>query len=106
MERNQVEVFLFHAERALREIAIDFGMQFARDRRRRIDRLIETSRTALNQGDGQMIEITQADLHQALYELNREAYLYEGNSYWPEDWPERSIEDQGTGWNDDWDTVH
>lgn len=99
MERNQIERLPFYAARTLREMAIDYGMQFAPDLRRRIERSIETLRTALERGEKQILDITQADLHQALYELNREAYLYEGNKDWSEDWSEN----QSEGSNDNWD---
>jgi molecular chaperone DnaK len=40
----------FQAERVLREVVLDFGMQFARDRRRRIERLMRELREAWNRG--------------------------------------------------------
>lgn len=95
MERNRIERLPFYAERTLREMAIDFGMQFAPDHRRRIERLIGSLRTALGQSDEQILDIVQSDLHQALYELYREVYSYLGNKDWPED--------QSEGSNDDWD---
>ena len=76
-KRNRAEALTFKAERVLREVAIDFGMQFARDRRRRIETLVQELRAALEQKDERGIDITQSDLQNEVYELNREAYLYD-----------------------------
>ncbi|KPQ35305.1 MAG: chaperone protein DnaK [Phormidesmis priestleyi Ana] len=76
-KRNRAEVLTFKAERVLREVAIDFGMQFARDRRRRIEGLVQELRAALEQADERGIDIAQSDLQNEVYELNREAYLYD-----------------------------
>ncbi len=76
-KRNRAETLTFKAERVLREVAIDFGMQFARDRRRRIESLVQELRAALEQADERGIDITQSDLQNEVYELNREAYLYD-----------------------------
>lgn len=76
-KRNRAEALTFQAERLLREVALDFGMQFARDRRRRIEGLVQELREHLERGDERGIDITQADLQDELYDLNREAYLYE-----------------------------
>ncbi|MGB7085855.1 MAG: molecular chaperone DnaK, partial [Phormidesmis sp.] len=76
-KRNRAEALTFKAERVLREVAIDFGMQFARDRRRRIEGLVQELRAALEQSDERGIDIAQSDLQNEVYELNREAYLYD-----------------------------
>ncbi len=76
-KRNRAEALTFKAERVLREVAIDFGMQFGRDRRRRIEGLVQELRAALEQQDDRTIDIAQADLQNEVYELNREAYLYD-----------------------------
>lgn len=76
-KRNRAEALTFQAERLLREVALDFGLQFARDRRRRIEGLIRDLRDYLEQGDERGIDIAQAELQGELYDLNREAYLYE-----------------------------
>ncbi len=76
-KRNRAEALTFKAERVLREVAIDFGMQFTRDRRRRIETLVQELRAALEQKDERGIDITQSDLQNEVYELNREAYLYD-----------------------------
>ena len=76
-KRNRAGALAFRAERLLREVAIDFGMQFARDRRRRIEDLIQTLRVAVEQSDERGIDIAQSDLQNEVYEMNREAYLYD-----------------------------
>ncbi|MFE4107842.1 molecular chaperone DnaK [Almyronema epifaneia] len=76
-KRNRAEALTYQAERVLREVALDFGMQFARDRRRRIEGLIQELRDSLERGDERGIDIAQAELQDEVYELNREAYLYD-----------------------------
>ncbi|MGD1909174.1 MAG: molecular chaperone DnaK [Leptolyngbyaceae cyanobacterium] len=76
-KRNRAEALTYQAERVLREVVLDFGMQFGRDRRRRIERLIQELRECLAQGDERGIDITQVELQDEVYELNREAYMYD-----------------------------
>lgn len=78
-KRNRAEALTFQAERLLREVALDFGMQFARDRRRRIEGLVQELRDYLEKSDERGIDIAQAELQDELYDLNREAYLYEAD---------------------------
>jgi molecular chaperone DnaK len=78
-KRNRAEALTFQAERLLREVALDFGMQFARDRRRRIEALVQELRDYLEQSDERGIDMAQAELQDELYDLNREAYLYEAD---------------------------
>jgi molecular chaperone DnaK len=124
-KRNRAEALTYQAERVLREVALDFGMQFARDRRRRIESLIQELRESLQNSDERGIDISQADLQDEIYELNREAYLYDeqeeeggdlfsqiggtlkrtfsGDDSWDRD-PYRGKDPYGdTSWgNDDW----
>jgi molecular chaperone DnaK len=76
-KRNRAEAMTFQAERLLREVALDFGMQFANSRRRQIEALVRELRDALERDDDRGIDIAQADLQDAMYELRREAYFYE-----------------------------
>jgi molecular chaperone DnaK len=76
-KRNRAEALTYQAERVLREVVLDFGMQFGRDRRRRIERLIQELRECLERGDERGIDITQVELQDEVYELNREAYMYD-----------------------------
>jgi molecular chaperone DnaK len=76
-KKTRAEALTFQAERLLREVALDFGMQFASGHRRRIENLIKELRNCLQQGDERGIDIAQADLQDALYELNREVYQFD-----------------------------
>lgn len=73
-KRTKAEALTFEAERQLREVALDFGMQFAAPYRRRIENLIQELRENLKRDDDRGIDTTQADLRDALYELQREVY--------------------------------
>ena len=73
-KRTQAEALTYEAERQLREVALDFGMQFASSYRRRIENLVQELRAALKQDDDRGTDIAQADLRDALYDLQREVY--------------------------------
>lgn len=73
-KRTKAEALTFEAERQLREVALDFGMQFASPYRRKIENLIQELRDCLKQQDDRGIDIAQADLRDALYELQQEVY--------------------------------
>jgi molecular chaperone DnaK len=73
-KRNRSETLIFQAERQLREATLDFGMQFVSPYRSRIEPLIQQLREALAQNDDRGIDITEADLRDALYDLQREVF--------------------------------
>jgi len=73
-KRTQAEALTFEAERQLREVALDFGMQFASSYRRKIENLVQQLRTFLSKNDDRGIDITQGDLRDALYDLQQEVY--------------------------------
>ncbi len=75
-KRNRAEAITFQAERQLREVALDFGMQFANQYRRRIESLVDELRDCLKRDDERGIDIAQADLQDALYDLRKEVYQY------------------------------
>ncbi len=75
-KRTRAEALTYQAERQLREVALDFGMQFASHHRRRIENLVQELRDGLTRNDDRGIDIAQADLQDALYELNREVYQF------------------------------
>ncbi|MEM9137922.1 MAG: molecular chaperone DnaK [Cyanobacteria bacterium P01_F01_bin.42] len=79
-KRNRADTLTFQAERAMRSVSIDFGLQFARDRKRRIDNLIQDLREALKRNDERTVDMIQVELQDELYELNREAYLYDADN--------------------------
>lgn len=73
-KRNRAEALTFQAERQVREATLDFGMQFISSYRTRIDAAIQRLRDSLAQDDDRGIDQAQADLQDALYDLNREVY--------------------------------
>ncbi|NJL11006.1 MAG: molecular chaperone DnaK [Calothrix sp. SM1_7_51] len=75
-KRTRAEAQILQAERQLREIALDFGMGFARSRRQRIDNICRELKEALQADDDRGIDQAYADLQDALYELNREVRQY------------------------------
>lgn len=77
-KRNRSSALIDQAQRRLREVALDFGNQFANYHRRRIDALIEELSSSMEKDDERGIDRAQADIQDALYELNREVRnLYE-----------------------------
>lgn len=75
-KRTRSEALILQAERQLREVALEFGMQFARNRRQRIDTICRELRDSLKEDDDRGIDQAYADLQDALYELNREVREY------------------------------
>jgi molecular chaperone DnaK len=74
-KRNRAESLATQAERQLREVSIDFGMQFANEYRYRIESLVRELRDYLAKNDDAGIDRSQADLQDILYEMNREVRL-------------------------------
>ncbi len=75
-KRRSTEALILQAERQLREVALDFGMQFARRHRLRIGNICQELLSSLQQNDDLGIDLTVADLQDALYDLNREMRAY------------------------------
>ncbi|MGQ4647412.1 molecular chaperone DnaK [Lyngbya aestuarii] len=74
-KRNRAEALANEAERQLKEVALDFGRQFASIHRRRIEALVQEIRQAIVRDDDRAIDRSQSDLQDALYELKREVRL-------------------------------
>ena len=74
-KRNRSEALAFQAERQLKEVALDFGIQFASGQRRRIEALVQELRDSVARNDDRAIDRAQSDLQDALYELSREVRL-------------------------------
>ncbi|NEP57708.1 MAG: molecular chaperone DnaK [Symploca sp. SIO2G7] len=74
-KRNRSETLANEAQRQLREVALDFGTQFANIHRRRIEALAEELRDAIARDDDRAIDQAESDLQDALYELKREVRL-------------------------------
>ncbi|MFN6154585.1 MAG: molecular chaperone DnaK, partial [Dolichospermum sp.] len=75
-KRTRAEALILQAERQLREVALEMGMQFARNRRQRIDNICRNLRESLQADEDRGIDQAYADLQDALYELNREVRQY------------------------------
>jgi len=71
-KRTRSEALILQAERQLREVALEMGMQFARYRRQSIDQISRELRQSLKDNNDRGIDQAYADLQDALYELNRE----------------------------------
>jgi molecular chaperone DnaK len=71
-KRNRSQDLIAQCERQLREVALDFGPQFASNLRRRIEGLSRELQESVQQDDDRRIDLTYANLQDALYELVRE----------------------------------
>ena len=74
-KRNRARSLTDQAQRRLKEITLDFGNQFVSPYRRRIEALCQEVLDSLEQNDERRLDRAQADLQDALYELNREVRL-------------------------------
>ena len=74
-KRNRAEGLAMQAERQLKEVALDFGMQFASGLRRRIETLVQELRESVARDDEAALDRVQSKLQDALYELSREVRL-------------------------------
>lgn len=72
--RNRAEALAYQAERQLREVALDYGMQFAVSSRNRIESLIRELRATISRNDERGVDLASSELQDALYELSREVY--------------------------------
>ena len=75
-KRNRSEALAYQAERQLREVALDRGMQFAQRNRQRIENLIRELRDSLERNDERGVDQVGSDLQDALYDLSREVAAY------------------------------
>jgi molecular chaperone DnaK len=75
-KRTRADALTLEAERELKQVALDFGMQFARNRRQRIEVLVRQLREYLSQDSDRGIDQSYADLKDALADLNREVRQY------------------------------
>lgn len=71
-KRNRAKALTDQASRRLKEVTLDFGSQFASYYRRRIESLSQEIIESLAKNDDRRLDRAQADLQDALYELNRE----------------------------------
>jgi molecular chaperone DnaK len=71
-KRNRAEALSYQAERQLREVALEFGMQFANAQRKQIEGLVREIREALADGDERLIDEIKTELDDALYDFSRQ----------------------------------
>jgi molecular chaperone DnaK len=71
-KRNRAESLSYQAERQLREVALEFGMQFANAQRKQIEGLVRELREALADGDERTIDEVKNELDDALYDFSRQ----------------------------------
>jgi molecular chaperone DnaK len=74
--RNRAETLAFQAQRQLREVSLDFGLQFAQGLRRQIESLVQELRDSLKRDDERGIDLATSQLQDALYELRRQVAEY------------------------------
>jgi molecular chaperone DnaK len=75
-KQTRAEELILQAERQLREVALDFGIQFARSQRQQIDNICQELRSVLQQNNDRGIDQAYSDLQNALHELSREVSQY------------------------------
>ncbi|AUB39290.1 Molecular chaperone DnaK [Nostoc flagelliforme CCNUN1] len=102
-KRIPAEALILQAERRIREVALDFGMEFAREHSQRIKTLIKYLRDNLMQDDQRCIDEYYAELQLHLYELKQTVIEYCGEYYYGEYYTENEeddlwdLEDDNTG---------
>jgi len=74
-KRNRARAMADQAQRRLKEVTLDFGSQFTSYYRRNIEALCQEIYDSLERDDERLLDRAQADLQDALYELNREVRL-------------------------------
>jgi molecular chaperone DnaK len=70
--RNKAEALTSQAERRMREIAIEFGMQFASGQRRQVETLVRELRAALQDNNEREVDAIKTELDDLLYDINRQ----------------------------------
>jgi molecular chaperone DnaK len=70
--RNKAEALTSQAERRMREIAIEFGMQFASGQRRQVENLVRELRAALQDNNEREVDAIKTELEDLLYDINRQ----------------------------------
>ncbi|MBR8828647.1 MAG: molecular chaperone DnaK [Gomphosphaeria aponina SAG 52.96 = DSM 107014] len=74
-KRNRARALADQAQRRLKEVTLDFGSQFTSYYRRNMEALAQEIYASLERDDDRSLDRAQADLQDALYELNREVRL-------------------------------
>ena len=79
-KRTRAESLILQSERQLREVALNFGMGFARKHRQQIDHICQELRESLKEKDDRGISQAYVYLQDTLYELNREVKKHYADS--------------------------
>jgi len=79
-KRNRADALILQASRRLKEVVLDFGMLFARQRRQRIETIAVELREHLAQDNDLLIDQSYADLQEELHQLNLEVRQYYSES--------------------------
>ncbi|MDJ0508430.1 MAG: molecular chaperone DnaK [Crocosphaera sp.] len=74
-KRNKAKALTDQALRRLKDVTLDFGTQFTSGYRRQIESLNAEILDSLDKDDERRLDRAEADLQDALYELNREVRL-------------------------------
>lgn len=99
-KRTRAESLTVEAERQLKEVALDFGGQFARNQRQRIESLIRELRANLEENNDRGIDQLFVELQDAISDLKREIRQYYGDDEEESLWD--SIKGIFTGDDDDY----
>lgn len=75
-KRTRAETLRQQAQQQLREVALDFGMQFARSHRQRIENFCTELSFGIEQNNEAVIDSSYTNLQNALYELDRDVQEY------------------------------
>ena len=70
--KQDAKDLVIHAQRKLKEVALDFGGEFANAYRRQIDDLCQKISNSLKNNDEITLNCSQSHLQEVLYELNCE----------------------------------
>ena len=73
--KQDAKDLVIHAQRKLKEVALDFGGEFANAYRRQIDDLCQKISNSLKNNDETTLNYFQSNLQDVLYELDREVRL-------------------------------
>jgi molecular chaperone DnaK len=73
--RNKAEALTYQAERQLREVALEYGLQFASGQRRHIEELVGDLRAALTENNERDTDDFRLELESAIADFNRQVRL-------------------------------
>jgi molecular chaperone DnaK len=104
-KHTRAEKLILQAERQLREVALDFGMQFAPSHRQQIDNICQELRSVLQQNNDRGIDQAYSDLQDALHELKREVSQYYPENSEDDLWNSEGDNSEDDLWNNQDDNI-